>query len=225
MARFDLNKGDRFKLDKSEGLNNIQINLGWKSWGDDPADLDASAFELGEDGVIMDDADFVFYNSGNRCNPERLILEPFDKAKFGNKKNWRSETIPVSKDGAVLGSPDELGDDPGHAHVLVDCAEEMHVILEKVNPKATEIVFCVTIYHGDEEGTTFGSDKVQSPYISVVNEDTDEELCRYNLKEAFSNETAVVAGSLICDEEGEWSFEAVGKGYEGGMQTLIDIYA
>lgn len=231
MARFNLNKGDRFKLDKSEGLNNIQINLGWKSWGDDPADLDASAFELGEDGVIMDDADFVFYNSGNRCSykiwkEDHIVqMEPFVKPKFGNKKNWKKETLPVSKDCAVIGSPDEQGEDPGRAHVLVDCDEEMHVILEKVNPKATEIVFCVTIYHGDEEGTTFGSDKVQSPYISVVNEDTDEELCRYNLKEAFSNETAVVAGSLICDEEGEWSFEAVGKGYEGSMQTLIDIYA
>ncbi|MBR6847239.1 MAG: TerD family protein [Bacteroidales bacterium] len=217
MARFDLNKGERFQLKKSEGLSKIQINLGWKSG----ADLDACAFLLGVDGVITDDADFVFYNSGNRCNPESLVLEPFDKAKFGNKKNWRSETIPISKDGSVVGSADDLGD--GDDDGGEDAGEEMHVILDKVNPQITEIVFCVTIYHGDEDGTTFG--KVREPFISVVNEENDEELCRYNLKEKFANETAVVAGSLICDEEGEWSFEAVGKGYEGGMQTLIDIYA
>ena len=38
-------------------------------------------------------------------------------------------------------------------------------------------------------------------------------------------EDAVEAGKLVCDEEGEWSFETIGKGYTGGMQTLIDIYA
>lgn len=216
MARFDLNKGERFNLKKSEGLNKIQINLGWKSG----ADLDACAFLLGADGVIMDDADFVYYNSENRCNPETLALESFDRAKYGNKKNWRNETIPFSKDGSVIGSADDTGDEDGDGD---DAGEEMHVVLDKVNPKITEIVFCVTIYHGDEDGTTFG--KVREPYISIVNEDNDEELCRYNLKENFANETAVVAGSLICDDEGEWSFEAIGNGYEGGMQTLIDIYA
>lgn len=217
MARFDLNKGERFQLKKSEGLSKIQINLGWKSG----ADLDACAFLLGKDGVILDDADFVYYNSENRCNPKTLIIEPFDRAKFGNKKNWRSETVPFSKDGSVIGSADDLGD--GDEDEGEDAGEEMHVNLDKVNPKITEIVFCVTIYHGDEESKTFG--KVREPFISIVNEDNDEELCRYNLKENFANETAVVAGSLICDEEGEWSFEAQGKGYEGGMQTLIDIYA
>jgi stress response protein SCP2 len=216
MSRFDLNKGDRFNLKKSEGLNKIQINLGWKSG----ADLDACAFLLGEDGVIMDDADFVFYNSANRCDDKTLDLAPFDKAKYGNKKNWRAETLPISKDGSVLGSADDLGEDDDEGD---EAGEEMHVVLDKVDPKVTEIVFCVTIYHGDESGTTFG--KVRDPFISIVNEEDDEELCRYNLKENFANETAVVAGSLLCDEEGEWSFEAVGKGYEGGMETLIDIYA
>ena len=216
MARFDLNKGERFNLKKSEGLNKIQINLGWKSG----ADLDVCAFLLGADGVIMDDADFVYYNSENRCDPGSLVLEPFDRAKFGNKKNWRIETIPFSKDGSVIGSADDLGDEDDEGD---DAGEEMHVLLNKVNPKISEIVFCVTIYHGDETGTTFS--KVREPFISIVNEDSEEELCRYNLKENFANETAVVAGSLICDEEGEWSFEAVGNGYEGGMQTLIDIYA
>lgn len=208
MARFNLNKGERFKLDKSAGLNNLTVELGWKSG----ADLDASAFLLGEDGVILEDGDFVFYNSDNRS-------EPFDRQKYGNKRKWREETVPVSIDRSVLGSPDDLGDDEGGE----DANEEMHVDLSKVNSKITEIVFCVTIYHGDETGTTFGD--VRSPYISIINDEDGEELCRYALNEKFKTETAVVAGSLLCNEEGEWSFEAQGKGYEGGMQTLIDIYA
>ncbi len=104
-----------------------------------------------------------------------------------------------------------------------DAGETMHVDLSKVNPKITEIVFIVTIYYGDEGGTTFG--KVREPFISITNKETGDELCRFDLKDKFSSETAVVAGSLICDENGDWSFEAQGKGYEGGMQTLIDIYA
>ncbi|HRL64551.1 MAG TPA: TerD family protein, partial [Segatella copri] len=44
-------------------------------------------------------------------------------------------------------------------------------------------------------------------------------------KENFSTETAVEAAKLVCNDEGEWEFEAVGEGHDGGMQTLIDIYA
>lgn len=206
MARFELNKGDRFVLKKSEGLSNLTVTLGWKGG----ADLDACAFLLGEDGVILNDADFVFYNSNNR-------EEEFSREKFGNKKIWRNQTRPMSTDGSVMGSIDDLGDDEDEDG---DASEEMTVDLNKVDGKITEIVFCVTVYN---EATTFGH--VNSPYISVLNDENGEELCRYNLKEKFQNETAVVAGRLLCDEEGEWSFEAVGKGYTGGMQSLIDIYA
>ena len=128
MARFNLNKGERFKLDKSAGLNNLSVILGWKSG----ADLDASAFLLGEDGVILEDGDFVFYNSDNRS-------EAFDRQKFGNKRKWREETVPVSIDGSVVGSSDDLGDDDEGE----DANEEMHVDLSKVNSKISEIVFAV----------------------------------------------------------------------------------
>ena len=57
MSRFDLSKGERFSLKKSEGLNNLTVTLSW----DGDADLDISAFLVGEDGLILDDADFVFY--------------------------------------------------------------------------------------------------------------------------------------------------------------------
>ena len=45
-------------------------------------------------------------------------------------------------------------------------------------------------------------------------------------KQAVSEDrTAVEAAKLVCNDEGEWEFEAVGEGHDGGMQTLIDIYA
>lgn len=131
MSRFNLNKGDRFQLKKSEGLTKLQVILGWKGG----ADLDACAFLLNEDGVISNDADFVYYRSENRD-------EAFDKEKFGNKRLWRMKTHPMSSDGSVMGAIDDTGDDEDAA----DASEEMYVNLDKVDGTVTEIVFCVTIY-------------------------------------------------------------------------------
>lgn len=206
--KFDLSKGEKFSLGKGEELSAIQVDLNWKSG----ADLDASAFLLNDDGVITEDADFVYYKSNNRS-------EAYDRAKFGSKKNWRDNTVPVSFDGSVVGSADDLGD--GEDDGGDEAGETMHVDLSKVRPEITEIVFCVTIY--DEGGnTTFKN--VRDPKIVITNEETGEELCAYNLKEHFSSETAVVAGSLVLNEDGDWEFEAIGKGYDGGLQTLVDMY-
>jgi stress response protein SCP2 len=208
MARnFDLKKGEKFSLGKGDELSAIQVDLNWKSG----ADLDASAFLLNDDGVITEDADFVYYKSNSRS-------EAYDRAKYGSKKNWRNYTVPVSFDGSVVGSHDDLGDEVEGSE---DAGETMHVDLSKVRPEITEIVFCVTIY--DEKNiTTFKN--VRDPQIVITNEESGEELCKYDLKEHFSSETAVVTGALVLTEDGEWEFEAIGKGYDGGLQTLVDMY-
>jgi stress response protein SCP2 len=213
MSRFELNKGDRFKLLKSGGLTKIQVELGWKG-----GDLDASTFLLGEDGVILRDSDFVYYNSENRT-------EPFDRIKFGNKKKWKKETRPMSFDGAVLGSLDDTG-------VIIDEVDEedeesnetIDVDLESIEAKIQEIIFVVTIYNREgDSGITFKD--VIDPYIKIINAETEDEIVVYKLAENFGSETGVEVGKLICNIDGEWDFEAVGKGYEGGLQTFIDMYA
>lgn len=187
MGRFNINKGDRFKLAKSEGLDKIRVILKW----DGDTDLDASVFMCGEDGQIVNDAAFVFYNSENRA-------EAFDRAKYGNKRNWMKIVPPMSADGAVVGSVDERSG---------GSEEVVNVELSKVDPEVQEIVFVATI-HGDKE--TFGD--VSNASVSVVNTENDEELCHYALNEDFTNETAVVAASLTVDEDGEWNFNALGQG-------------
>ena len=200
MGRFNLSKGERFKIAKSEGLSKIKVVLDWNS----DADLDASTFLCGDEGVILDDAGFVFYNSENR-------EQPFDRAVFGNKRKWMAETRPMSSDGAVLGSLDDRNGGSG---------EQIDVDLDKVDPNVCEIVFVVSIH---DEGMTFGD--VKDAFISVVNAVNDEELCRYELNEAFTEETAVSVAKLVVNEDGDWEFEAVGVGHVGGLETLIDIYA
>lgn len=200
MGRFNLSKGERFKIAKSEGLSKIKVVLDWNS----DADLDASTFLCGDEGVILDDAGFVFYNSENR-------EQPFDRAVFGNKRKWMAETRPMSSDGAVLGSLDDRNGGSG---------EQIDVDLDKVDPNVCEIVFVVSIH---DEGITFGD--VKDAFISVVNAVNDEELCRYELNEAFTEETALSVAKLVVNEDGDWEFEAVGVGHVGGLETLIDIYA
>lgn len=200
MGRFNLSKGERFKIAKSEGLSKIKVVLDWNS----DADLDASTFLCGDEGVILDDAGFVFYNSENR-------EQPFDRTVFGNKRKWMAETRPMSSDGAVLGSLDDRNGGSG---------EQIDVDLDKVDPNVCEIVFVVSIH---DEGMTFGD--VKNAFISVVNAVNDEELCRYELNEAFTEETALSVAKLVVNEDGDWEFEAVGVGHVGGLETLIDIYA
>lgn len=200
MSRFNLSKGERFSFAKDEGLNNLTVTLGWEGEND----LDASTFLVGEDGVIEDDANFVYYNSVKRS-------EDFDRAKFGNKNAWKAQTRPMSADGSVLGAIDER--DGGSA-------ERVSVNLSKVAPEVCEIVFCASVF---DEGISFGD--VESPYISIVNDDNGEELCRYTLNEQFSGETALVAGSLSVNEDGDWEFKAEGRGILGGLQALVELYA
>ena len=200
MSRFNLSKGERFSFAKDEGLNKLTVTLGWEGEND----LDASTFLVGEDGVIEDEANFVYYNSAKRS-------EEFDRAKFGNKNAWKKQTRPMSADGSVLGAIDER--DGGST-------EKVSVNLSKVVPKVCEIVFCASIF---DEGITFGD--VESPYISIVNDENGEELCRYTLNEQFSGETALVAGSLSVNEDGDWEFKAEGRGILGGLQALVELYA
>lgn len=200
MGRFNLSKGERFKIAKSDGLSKIKVVLDW----DSDADLDASTFLCGDEGVILNDAGFVFYNSENR-------EKPFDRAVYGNKRRWMEETRPMSSDGAVLGSLDDRNGGSG---------EQIDVDLDKVDPNVCEIVFVVSIH---DEGMTFGD--VKDAFISVVNAVNDEELCRYELNEAFTEETALSVAKLVVNEDGDWEFEAVGVGHVGGLETLIDIYA
>lgn len=200
MSRFNLSKGERFSFAKDNSLNNLTVILGWKTG----ADLDASTFLVGEQGVIDDDANFVFYNSEKRS-------ETFDIAKFGSKNAWKAQTRPMSADGAVLGAIDER--EGGNT-------EKVSVDLSKVAPSVKEIVFCATVY---TNGKTFGD--VTAPYLSIVNDANGEELCRYILDEQFAQETALVAGSLSVNTQGEWEFKAESKPLAGGLEALVGIYA
>ncbi|MNI29276.1 General stress protein 16U [compost metagenome] len=54
---------------------------------------------------------------------------------------------------------------------------------------------------------------------------TNREILRYDLGEDFSVETAVVICELYRDSQGQdWKFQAVGSGFQGGLQALCSNY-
>ncbi|WP_416387390.1 TerD family protein [Caminicella sporogenes] len=185
MMAVSLKKGQKVDLTKTNpGLTKVVVGLGWdtnKYDGGHDFDLDAAAFLLGENGKVLSDEDFVFYNNLNH------------------------------KSGAVVHLGDNLtgegeGDD-----------EQIKIDLSKVPAEYQKIAFTVTIHEAQARNQNFG--QVSNAFIRIFNEETNEELIRYDLSEDFSIETAIVVGELYR-HNGEWKFSAVGSGFEGGLAAL-----
>ncbi|MCY7381090.1 MAG: TerD family protein [Microcoleus sp. CAN_BIN18] len=121
----------------------------------------------------------------------------------------------TSPDGAVRHSGDNTtgqieGDD-----------ETVYVDLNRIDAAVEEIVFVVTVHDGQAKNQNFS--QVRNAFIRLYNLETGSELVRYNLKEVFSQETALEFGRLYR-KNGEWKFQAVGQGYNAGLQSFVDKY-
>ncbi|SHK30299.1 TerD family protein [Tepidibacter formicigenes] len=99
--------------------------------------------------------------------------------------------------------------------------EQVKIELNKVPANIHKIDFTVTIHDAIERAQNFG--QVSNAYIRVVNEETNEELIRYDLGEDFSIENAIVVGELYR-HNGEWKFNAIGSGFEGGLAALCNNF-
>ena len=53
----------------------------------------------------------------------------------------------------------------------------------------------------------------------MYNPENGEELIRYDLTEDYSIETALIIAELYR-HNGEWKFNAVGAGYQGGLEAI-----
>jgi len=99
--------------------------------------------------------------------------------------------------------------------------EVIYVELDKVPADVERISFIITIYEAQTRNQNFG--QVTNSYVRVANDDTQQELMKFDLGEDFSVETAVVACELYR-HSGEWKFHAVGSGYQGGLDSFCRQY-
>ena len=117
------------------------------------------------------------------------------------------------------GSVTHLGDNTTGAGDGDD--EQMKVQLDTVAANIEKIAFTVTIHEAMQRNQNFG--QVSNAYIRVLDETAGTELIRYDLGEDFSIETAIVVGELYR-HNGEWKFNAIGSGYQGGLGALCNNF-
>lgn len=99
--------------------------------------------------------------------------------------------------------------------------ESLNIDLSKIDARAMELCFVVTIHDAEKRRQNFG--QVRNSFVRIYNPQTNEEILKYELEEDFSVETAVEFGRLY-KRNGEWKFEAVGVGQKGGLADYLNKY-
>lgn len=191
-----LKKGGKIKLSKDGlgGNTSLKNLLVGLGW-------DTNQFDTGADFDL--DASAFLCGANGRCRNEK------DFVFYGNLQH-ESGAVTHSGDNKVGGEGDEEGDE-----------EEIQVDLSKVPDFCEKIAFTVTIYDAPGRRQNFG--QVSNAYIRVVDRDTNKELVRFDLGEDYSIETAVVAAE-IYKKDGNWNFNAIGSGFQGGLAALCRHY-
>lgn len=100
--------------------------------------------------------------------------------------------------------------------------ETIEINLTLVDLGIQEIIFVVTIHEVEQRKQNFG--QVRNSFIRIYDASTETEITKYELDEDFSGETALEFGRLY-KKDGEWRFQAVGQGYNSGLQAFVDKYA
>lgn len=206
----NLKKGNRFNLAKdAPALKIAGIGLGWDPNEEENGpdfDLDVSAFLLTSTGKIPADEYVVFYGS---------------ELKMETPEGMR----PYSGDSSVLGAVDAIDGTESDG----DDDEDMRIYFDKVWEGIDEIVITVSItkFPNDTKKDrrtllqNFGM--VNDCYIRVWDDATGVEILRYNLKEQFTNEDAIVFGKFIRVGS-SWEFVATGEKYNGSLGKLIELF-
>lgn len=116
---------------------------------------------------------------------------------------------------STCGSVEHTGDNRTGAGDGDD--ESLRMQLDQIPADIQRIIFAVTIHEAESRKQNFG--QVSHAFVRIVNQDTHEEITRYDLSEDASIETAMIFGE-IYRHGGEWKFRAVGQGYAGGLAAL-----
>lgn len=121
----------------------------------------------------------------------------------------------VSPCGGIEHTGDNLtGDGDGDDESVIVC-------LDKVQSNIKSLFITVTIHDAEARRQNFG--QVSNAFVRIVNNDTSDEIVRFDLSEDYSTETAMVFGE-IYRHNGEWKFRAIGQGYTGGLYSLCQQY-
>lgn len=123
----------------------------------------------------------------------------------------------TSRNDAVVHTGDNLtGDGDGDDEVIF-------IDFSKIPSDIKKIAICVTIHDAEARRQNFG--QVSNAYIRIAKrsdefDEVGEPVLKFDLEEEFSIETALVVAE-IYEKNGEWKFNAVAAGYQGGLEAII----
>lgn len=122
--------------------------------------------------------------------------------------------------GAVKHTGDNLtGEGDGDDEVII-------IDFTKIPSDVKKIAICVTIHDAEARNQNFG--QVSNAYIRIAkmaneNDMNGEPVLKFDLEEEFSIETALVVAE-IYNKDGEWKFNAVAAGYQGGLAAIVKSF-
>ena len=185
----NLQKGQKVDLTKGNaGLRRVMIGLGWDE-AEKPQRRGLFGGMFGGGNVEDIDCDAIAF----LLDKNGRIARRADIVFFNN---LRHDSGCVTHQGDNLTGAGE-GDDE---QILVD--------LSRLPIQYDRIVVLVSIYKATERKQHFGM--IKNAFIRLVDNDTNRELCIYNLSENYQGMTAMVFGELYR-YNGEWKFNAIGQ--------------
>ncbi len=128
---------------------------------------------------------------------------------------YNNLTSPDPDKSVQLMGDNRTGEGEGDDEVII-------VDLRKVPQEVAKIAITVTIYDAEKRKQNFG--QVQNAFVRLVDVQSKKEVLRYDLQEDYSIETALIMAELYR-KDGDWRVNAVGSGFQGGLQALLNCYS
>ncbi|ACV61495.1 stress protein [Desulfofarcimen acetoxidans DSM 771] len=161
---------------------------------------------LGWDTNKFDGPDFDLDASAFLLNQEGKCTSPQDFVYYNQLSHVSGSVVHQGDNLTGVGE----GDD-----------EQIKIDLSAVPSAISKIGITVTIHEAKERKQNFGL--VSNAFVRIVDENTGQEIIRYDLSEDYSIETALVFCELYR-HGAEWKFAAVGSGFNDGLAGLCRMY-
>ncbi|MBP2412766.1 tellurium resistance protein TerD [Arthrobacter stackebrandtii] len=153
--------------------------------------------------------------SGDQFDLDASAILVTANGKVRNNDDFIFYNQLASKDGSVVHQGDNrTGEGDGDD-------EQVLINLTTVSADIERIVIVVSIDQADARRQNFG--QVRDAFCRVVNQETDQEVVRYDLSEDAASETTMVFAE-IYRHGAEWKFRAVGQGYASGLHGIATDY-
>ena len=192
----NLQKGQKVNLRKEDGgaLRRVMVGLGW-----DEVKQKRGFFAPKPQDIDCDASVFVCVN-GHLMGTDDIFY-------FGN---FQHKSSCIRHMGDNLTGAGE-GDD-----------EQIMVDLASMPEQYDKLVVVVNIYQAAQRKQHFGM--IENAFIRIVDADSNQEMCKYNLSENYDGMTAMIFGELYR-YNGEWKFNAVGQGTrDNGLGELANRF-